>query len=32
MTTEAPAKAPRVPREEDPRNPNLRLATLLDAG
>jgi acetyl-CoA/propionyl-CoA carboxylase carboxyl transferase subunit len=32
MTTEAPAKAPRVPREEDPRNPNLRLATLFDAG
>jgi len=32
MTTEAPAKAPRVPREEDPRNPNLRLATLLDPG
>ena len=32
MTTDAPAKAPRVPREEDPRNPNLRLSTLLDPG
>lgn len=30
MTTEAPAKPPRLPRSEDPRNPNLRLAALLD--
>jgi acetyl-CoA/propionyl-CoA carboxylase carboxyl transferase subunit len=28
----APAKPPRVSREEDPRNPNLRLAALLDPG
>lgn len=32
MTTEAPAKPPRVPREEDPRNPNVRLAALFDEG
>ncbi len=32
MTLTAPAKPPRVPREEDPRNPNFRLAALLDAG
>lgn len=32
MTTTAPAKPPRVPREEDPRNPNFRLAALLDEG
>ena len=32
MSTAAPAKAPRVPREEDPRNPNFRLAALMDPG
>ncbi len=32
MTTAAPTKPPRVPREEDPRNPALRLAALFDAG
>lgn len=32
MTTQAPAKPPRVPREEDPRNPNFRLAALMDEG
>jgi acetyl-CoA/propionyl-CoA carboxylase carboxyl transferase subunit len=32
MTVTAPAKPPRVPREEDPRNPNFRLAALLDPG
>lgn len=31
MTT-APVKPPRLPREEDPRNPNFRLAALFDAG
>ncbi len=31
-TTTAPAKPPRLPREEDPRNPNFRLAALLDPG
>jgi len=30
--TQAVAKPPRVPREEDPRNPNARLAALLDPG
>lgn len=30
--TDAVAKPPRLPREEDPRNPNARLAALLDAG
>lgn len=30
--TAARAKAPRVPREDDPRNPNYRLAALLDEG
>jgi len=28
----APAKPARLPRDEDPRNPNFRLAALLDAG
>jgi acetyl-CoA/propionyl-CoA carboxylase carboxyl transferase subunit len=32
MTTAAPTRPPRVPREEDPRNPNLRLAALFDPG
>ncbi len=32
MSSSAPAKKPRLPREEDPRNPNFRLAQLLDAG
>ena len=32
MTTTAPTKPPRVPREEDPRNPKFRLAALLDPG
>lgn len=32
MTQAAPAKPPRVPREEDPRNPKFRLAALLDDG
>jgi acetyl-CoA/propionyl-CoA carboxylase carboxyl transferase subunit len=32
MTTAAPTKPPRVPREEDPRNPKFRLAALLDPG
>lgn len=32
MSTEAPAKPPRLPREEDPRNPNARLAALFDEG
>ena len=33
MTQTAPAARPaRVPREEDPRNPNFRLAALLDPG
>lgn len=31
-TTVAPARPPRVPRAEDPRNPNYRLAALLDPG
>lgn len=30
--TPAPAKKVKVPREEDPRNPNFRLANLLDEG
>ena len=30
MTTEAPVRPPRVPREEDPRNPNARLTALFD--
>lgn len=30
--TQAVAKPPRVPREDDPRNPNARLAALLDPG
>lgn len=32
MTATASTKPPRVPREEDPRNPNFRLAALLDEG
>lgn len=32
MTITAPAKPAKLPREEDPRNPNFRLAALLDAG
>ena len=32
MSAEAPVKPPRLPREEDPRNPNLRLAALFDEG
>ena len=32
MTTATAPKPPRVPREEDPRNPNLRLAALFDEG
>jgi len=32
MTQTAPAKPARLPREDDPRNPNRRLAALLDAG
>ena len=32
MSATATAKAPRVPRDEDPRNPNARLAALFDAG
>lgn len=32
MTAPASTKPPRVPREEDPRNPNFRLAALLDEG
>lgn len=30
--TKAPAKPPRLPREEDPRNPKFRLAALFDEG
>jgi len=30
--TDAVAKPPRLPRKDDPRNPNARLAALLDAG
>ena len=30
--TQAPAKPPKLPREEDPRNPNKRLAALFDEG
>ena len=30
--TSAPAKKQKLPREDDPRNPNLRLAALLDEG
>nr|NLI49973.1 acyl-CoA carboxylase subunit beta [Propionibacterium sp.] len=32
MPTDAPVKPKRVPREEDPRNPNARLAALFDPG
>lgn len=32
MSQSAPARPARLPREEDPRNPNRRLAALLDAG
>lgn len=32
MTATAPTKPPRVPRAEDSRNPNFRLAALLDPG
>jgi len=32
MNTAAPVKPPRVPREDDPRNPNARLAALFDPG
>jgi acetyl-CoA/propionyl-CoA carboxylase carboxyl transferase subunit len=32
MTQTAPAKPARLPREDDPRNPNRRLAAVLDAG
>ena len=32
VTTPAPAKPGKLPREEDPRNPNLRLTALFDEG